>query len=390
MTRNEGKRNDEPRSESPSSTNRAEIARWADVAMYRSKPIKASEGPQVTLLSAPSDPLGLIAAQAATYEGKFYDNLADVPDEERKRYLEDMQHTVLAMPLESVHLSFSITGVTRSFTHQMVRQRTAAYAQESLRFSVIEDDFTDRVSLPPELVGVSSEGYNAIRREYERKRFAAQEARSFDLFEANEEWYEQQIDRLPEKELQLFHWENGVAQAQSAYSTLVSTGLPAESARGLLPHNITTRIKYNTNLRSLLDHIGLRTCTQAQFEWRAVAYQMMQAIITYGQKQIYHIPWDDPAALHTSHARSSEWQFNAIAALFSPVCYRQGKCAMKASFDRACKIRDRVDANAAANRPSSKWHLPLLLPKGDGGEMIEVAGPIRPSEWMLDPSAARA
>lgn len=361
MTRNDeqqnAKRPDESSSSLPSASTSREVARWADVAMYTSQPIKAAEGPRVTLLSAPSDPLGLIAAQAKTYVGEFVDDLADITDDERRHYLGEIQKTALAMPLEAVLFNFSITGVTRSFTHQMVRQRTAAYAQESMRFSVVEDGFTDRVALPPSLAGTET-GHE---------------------YDGGDDYY-----RLSKEQKWRIKWDGAVEHLQKTYQELINDGMPAEDARGLLPHNITTRIKYNTNMRALLEHIGLRTCTQAQFEWRGVAFQMMMALREFGRTQEYRHSRVGGRPENPEHAfgfkrSSSAWQFDAIAELFSPICYRKGKCEMKASFDRKCSIRERVDANAAANRPSSFWHT-----AGSGG-----LKPISPSEWMLDPGAAR-
>lgn len=403
MTRND-EQSSAPQTDSPSGSGdtsakaspsaSTEIARWADVAMYTSKPIQAAQGPQVTLLAAPSDPLGLIAAQAATYEGKFYDDLAEIPDEERQRYLADMQLTTLAMPLESVMLNFSISGVTRGFTHQMVRQRTAAYAQESTRFSVIEDGFVDRVAIPPSLAGGhpisywDAEATADVRKS--GKRFIMDRDEDVEINHVRDslvEMYGSPTDKAR------YEWEKALMATEHAYKNLVSSGVPAEDARGLLPTNITTRIKYNTNLRALLEHIGLRTCTQAQFEWRAVAAAMAQAIRAYGQTTAYQIKTGTeiglgvsiPATRHTSSA----WQFNAIADLFSPICYRKGKCVMKASFDRKCSIRDRVDTFANYNVPSSQWDQPLVKPKGDHGEDLTVALPIFPAEWLLNPGAAR-
>lgn len=381
MTENDSKKSAEQSAVPGSSKPTTDVARWADVAMYRSQPIKAAEGPKVTLLAGPADPLGLIAAQAKTYVGEFVDDLAEITDDERRHYLAEMQKTALAMPLEAVQLNFSITGVTRSFTHQMVRQRTAAYAQESLRFSVIEDGFTDRVALPPELMDAKDLTH------WDREATAEVRGSGRTFITDEDEWEEidHVRDSLVERygtagDKQRYRWEKTVLYVQDSYRYLVNNGLPAESARGLLPHNITTRIKYNTNLRALLEHIGLRTCTQAQFEWRGVAMQMMMALHQYGQTTRYRVNRDG-----IYHSASSQWQYIAIAELFSPICYRKGKCTMMASFDRKCSIRERVEKNAAINRPSTEWHKPRDVFTGHD-TYIE---PIQPSEWMFDPKAAR-
>jgi flavin-dependent thymidylate synthase len=357
--------------------------------MYTSQPIKAAEGPRVTVLSAPSDPLGLIAAQAKTYVGEFVDDLAHITDEERRHYLGEIQKTALTMPLEAVLFNFSITGVTRSFTHQMVRQRTAAYAQESMRFSVVEDSFVDRVALPPSLANTTAK-YHEVE---ESERIHSGYAGEWGTPSQIRERLAHAMTRESKEENWRWKWDEAVHALQKTYSDLINSGMPAEDARGLLPHNITTRIKYNTNMRALLEHIGLRTCTQAQFEWRGVAFQMMQALRTYGRETAYRVKTGTEIGLGTSVAASrhasSEWQYDEIAKLFSPICYRKGKCTMMASFDRKCSIRERVEANASVNRPSTEWHLPLYAVKGDRGEALLVADEISPSEWMLDPGAAR-
>jgi len=308
-----------------------EVIRWADGAMYEAEemPFDVNEtGPRVTLLNATPQPLAAIAAMAMMYEGKVVRDLRDVSQEQRISYFEDIRNTKLQAPFEAVNLHFMIEGVTRSFTHQMVRQRTAVFAQESLRFAV-KESIDEEVALPPSLQGL----------QYDDPR--------------------------------LVIWRSAVNKVDDAYHALVDNGVPAEDARGLLPHNITTRLHYVTNLRALLDHGGNRLCTQAQFEWRAVWDQIIRAIAGY---------WTPGGAL--IH-QGDNWEFKQIASMFRPVCYLTGKCEFKASFDRPCSIRGRVEQNAASGIPSSEWHTETI---GKDGLRID---PIHPAEWMLDHGAAR-
>src|SRR4051794_363901 len=117
-----------------------DIVKWSDEAMFEAAPVKRdSRGlvtPVVSLLSATPDPLGSVAAGFRMYAGKPTYSLADITDDERRQYWEESLRTHLKAPWEFIDLHFFIEGVTRSFTHQMVRQRTAVYAQESLRFAV--------------------------------------------------------------------------------------------------------------------------------------------------------------------------------------------------------------------------------------------------------------
>jgi thymidylate synthase (FAD) len=105
-----------------------EIVKFADDAMHQAAPIQREPGepvrPKVHLLSATPDPLGVIAAACSMYGGKPCYSLADITDEDRKYHWQQAMATHLKAPLEFVHFHFFIEGVTRSFTHQMVRQRT--------------------------------------------------------------------------------------------------------------------------------------------------------------------------------------------------------------------------------------------------------------------------
>jgi flavin-dependent thymidylate synthase len=268
-----------------------EVSTWVDKAMYSAEPM-ADIMPRVTLLSATPDPLGAIAAFCFMYQGRVVRDLTELTDEEREWAWAQANATHLKAPLEAVDLHFMVEGVTRAFTHQMVRQRTAVYAQESLRFAVKEDIA----------------------------------ARPGPIIDSN-----RHARRI---------WDEHVERTWAAYRALVANGVPAEEARGLLPHDTLTRLNYKTNLRNLVDHLGNRLCTQAQFEWRMVGAGIVNAIGSYGGWQ---------------------WQHIASSNLFRPVCYAMGKCPFQADFDRGCTIRERADAGQF--------------------DQIEV------KEWMADPTA---
>jgi flavin-dependent thymidylate synthase len=357
-----------------------EVQKWADKAMFAAEPLKASDGPKVYLVWMTPDPLGAVAAMAKMYKGEVVRSLSDVTHAERRDYLEQILKTKLKAPLEAVKLHFMIEGVTRSFTHQMVRQRTAVYAQESLRFAV-KEDLAEGVALPPSLQGVEPwDGVGTPTKE--------------------ESW--------------LYKWEQTVDEISHAYNFLVGSGMPAEDARGLLPHNVTTRLNYVTDLRALLDHAGNRLCTQAQFEWRKVFALMAGAIRDYKPHaaniesftRAKNMP--DTTRSDLQHIDASDsWQFEALSKIFKPVCYLTGKCEFMAEFDRDCSIRSRVQANHDIGRPSSEWGEeydkvdPSQVVVGVGPQSVireEFANPgdrpvfigaIKPAEWLLDPSAAR-
>ena len=357
-----------------------EVQKWADVAMFKAEPIDVKAGPQVRLLSCNNDPLGTIAAAALMYEGKKVSSLAEITDAQRRYYLDQTAKTALAAPLEFVNFHFIISGVTRGFTHQMVRQRTATYTQESTRFAVKEDL---PVGYPPSLDGTVpwSEYWRQCEKELYpnggnaggRSLSVAQMGQVSDY--ANKNASKEQIWRR--------EWDDCVKDIETTYNSLVNAGMPAEDARGLAPTNLLTSINYNSSLRGLLEHSGVRLCTQAQFEWRLVWTQIKQAIVDYGKTQSYVRKQVEDSLPSFNTDVSSRWQFEELSKVFKPICYQRGSCQFNADVDRACSIKGRVEQFAQLGIPSTQWEHPQDYPLSEGMDAIS------PDEWMLDPSAAR-
>lgn len=281
----------------------SEVARFADVAMFVAEPDEmALENlpvePRVTLVSMTSNPLRVMAAAAEMYKGHVVRDPTQISMRTAMAWFEEMTKTKLQAALEFVDLHFLIEGVSRAFTHQLVRQRTAVYVQESMRFAVKENAPAE-VSMPPSL--------------------AVQE------------------DDDPQRAI----WNNAVRAAGDTYNALIQAGVPAEDARGLLPTNITTRIHYKTTLRGLAEHAGLRLCSQAQYEWKQVWSGILSAIRWYARQ--------------TPGASANLWQYEAILTLFKPVCYQTGRCEFRGENDRYCVIRERVEAHHSRGEGPELW-----------------------------------
>jgi flavin-dependent thymidylate synthase len=321
----------------------------------------------VRLLNATPDPLGSIAALCEQYKGNVIRSLAEVTDEQRRACLDDMASTVLNGPLEAAQFHFQIEGVTRSITHQMVRSRASFFAQESLRFAVPEGSWCKEVPLPPSLAGTPR--------------------RTIEEYQAG--YVTTPADRM------LDTWDDAMINAQNAYEHLIELGMPAEEARGVLPHDMPTRIHWVLDLRTLLTEAGKRTCTQAQFPWRIIFAGMASALRAYRSPNAQGDYWGG--------AGFDAWQFAAIADRLRPVCFQTGQCGFMAKFDRNCKIRERVDANAAIGRQPSDWGteadlgLPTymdlddkMVPWGRMSDGHKIIPAINDWEWAADPSAARS
>lgn len=367
-----------------------ELNKWADDFMFTAEPSKASDGPKAFLLGAPNDPLGHIAACAKMYKGEVVRDLAEVTDEERLEYLEQIQKTVLKMPLESVELHFMVEGVHRGITHQMVRQRTAAYAQESTRFAV-KEDMKEATALPPslyytlpkhQLIETLRDRYRALEMTVMADHYSDQE-----ILDESKKW-------ISKEQTQRLKWDAAVEVIGDTYMELINDGMPAEEARGLMPTNITTRLNYITNLRSFYDTMAVRCSDQAQFEWRQLIMAMAKAMIEYGNATEYKM-WVsddyegndilevlefDRLKSRNLVAKSSAWQYKALAEAIRPIEFVLGKRAFGANFDRPSRIGERVDAFAKCGVPSSEWT--------KGAPEFGIP-PIHPEEWLFDPNSAR-
>lgn len=373
-----------------------EVAKWSDQAMYTAPKSDATSGPKATLVGGSADPLGQIAAVNKMYIGQAIGDTREVTEEMRREILLDLSKTVLKMPLEVVGLHFLLEDVHRGITHQVVRQRTAAFAQESMRFAVKEDMAT-AVALPPSLRNTSSISELVSSEIKHRKSLGLGYP---DLPEMEDDVRNKYVSRGGAQAWRI-RWDEAVVEMADAYTWMINNGMPAEEARGLAPTNVLTKIHYNTNLRAFYDTMAMRVSDQAQFEWRQLVTEMVKAMRAYGAQQTYEVWVDcdshgkitDRSVSPTNIVRwaieergqvlvemSSEWQYVELSKMIRPVDFIQGKRAFAASADRASRIGERVDAFAACGVPSSEWVY---------GSIEHQIPPIHPDEWLLDPDSAR-
>lgn len=140
---------------------------------------------------------------------------------------------------EFVDFQFQITGVTRAFTHQFVRTRTASYAQQAQRVV----DLTGAGVLKPNTVAKDAEA-SAV-------------------------------------------WDEAVEAIMDGYARLQSHGIPNQDCRGLVPTNILTNITAKINLRTLADLVAKRQNLRAQGEYADVASEMAARVLEV-------MPWTRP------------------------------------------------------------------------------------------------
>ncbi|HZK53130.1 MAG TPA: FAD-dependent thymidylate synthase [Desulfosporosinus sp.] len=180
---------------------------------------------QVELIQNTPNPEKVVAAAARLcYSSDPVPELLEHLDDERVasfvRKLREMGHL---SPFEHVSFQFSIDGVSRALSHQLVY---ASYSQRSQRY--VEEKGFDFV-IPPS------------------------------------------VKRSPEA---LGRFESVMARLQEDYQELLKS-VPAEDARYVLPNACTTSLMATFNARSLLNFFEHRTCLRAQWEIRALAEKML-------------------------------------------------------------------------------------------------------------------
>jgi thymidylate synthase (FAD) len=131
---------------------------------------------------------------------------------------------------EHATFTFSISGVSRALTHQLVRHRLASYTQQSQRYVKFSHDEILYVTPPA-------------------------------------------IEEYPEAtEI----YTEVMAQLASAYDKLIKKGIAPEDARFVLPNAATTNIVVTMNARELLHFIRMRSCERTQWELREVSVEMLK------------------------------------------------------------------------------------------------------------------
>lgn len=131
--------------------------------------------------------------------------------------------------LEHAVFTFSVKGVSRALTHQLVRHRIASYSQQSQRFVRL----TNQDYVTPESI-MKNDNYRAI--------------------------YSIHMKGV---------WE--------LYNMMINDfGIPPEDARFILPNACTTNIVVTMNARELRHFLKLRLAKGAQWEIRELAARMLE------------------------------------------------------------------------------------------------------------------
>ena len=182
---------------------------------------------KVTLLAHTNEPdlICAAAAHSCYSERPSADIIENIDSEKVLGRVVGMGHHSV---IEHAVFTFSVEGVSRALTHQLVRHRLASFSQQSQRYVSMKEP----TYVVPHTVESDPEA---------------------------SELFERTMDAI---------WE--------AYSRLEEMGIPAEDARYLLPNGCTTNITITMNARELLHFFELRCCNRAQWEIRELADEMLR------------------------------------------------------------------------------------------------------------------
>ncbi len=187
---------------------------------------------KVELLSYTPDALNLLLRTKGTRLAHD-DDPATWSDAEKAEHLGYMRDTIKSS-WEFVDYHFLIEGVTRAFTHQLVRTRTGSYAQEAMR---VIDASGFETLIPPS------------------------------------------VEYAPNHPSARIEWDACMEEIDDTYKTLVEMGIPRQDARGVLPTNVLTSIVAKFNLRTMNNMAELRMCTRTQGEYQDVFREMRRLVI---------------------------------------------------------------------------------------------------------------
>lgn len=188
---------------------------------------------KVTLIDYTVDAINKLIYTKATRLTQGEDtrkSIREMSEVEKEAQLNYMANTVPSS-WEFVNYTFEIVGVTRAFTHQLVRTRTGSYAQQAMRITNMQD-FNY-------YIGPSIKN-SALCREL---------------------------------------YEDCMGYINRTYARLLDAGAKPEDARGVLPTNIHTNIIAQFNLRAFADLVKKRTSLRAQDEYREFMELAVAAVL---------------------------------------------------------------------------------------------------------------
>lgn len=189
----------------------------------------------VILLRYTPDPDRLVALAAR----RCYSNLPAfeidqaLGEPEVDRLLSFLRQRNHLSPFEHAEFTFSVDGISRALSHQLVRHRIASYSQESQRYVDYMKLRELSYIMPPKI---------------------AENPEALELF------------------------QQAMRHTIQAYREMLNRGIPPEDARYVFPNAVETKLVLSFNARSLFNFFEQRCCIKAQWEIRFLSLAMLAEV----------------------------------------------------------------------------------------------------------------
>ena len=198
---------------------------------------------EVKLLAYTPGPAGIVAAAArCCYSAKPASELLDtsIPAAHGSCF-------------EHISFTFSVEGVSRVLTHQLVRHRVGtAFSQQSMRYVDVHK-LWDHIVIPKTVQDKIDEAYALAEAEELIGSLEPEHMASIELAEC---------------------YEGLQSSIGNMIEAMTKAGIPSEDQRYFVPMGVKSNITVTMNARELQHFCGLRRCKRAQWEIRELADKM--------------------------------------------------------------------------------------------------------------------
>ena len=197
--------------------------------------------PSVELLAFTPNPEQTIAVAAKLcYSDSTISQLAEgVADKDISKFIGKLVEMGHLSPIEHASFTFGIEGVSRSLLAQITRHRIASFSVKSQRYVSANKGEVFNYILPPAIEELGAESIA----KYESQMATMQE------------WYNE--------------WQQQLGGASEKSN---------EDARFVLPNASETKMIITMNARELMHYFELRCCNRAQWEIRAISWEMLRLV----------------------------------------------------------------------------------------------------------------
>ena len=187
---------------------------------------------KVKLISHTPSPEKLCGSAASVaYSEEGFEANYDKNDDSAQKILNHCVKSGHHSITEHASFTFSVEGISRACSHQLVRHRLASYTQQSQRYV----RFDELAFVTPPKIRKNNE---------------------------HEELFKETMQQLSDN-----------------YKKLLDAGVPAEDARYIYPNAAKTNLAVTMNARELMHFFSLRCCERAQWEIRELADMMLREVL---------------------------------------------------------------------------------------------------------------